>query len=150
MIKKYIWVIIAFVLIVGTATFSYATFKKSDEVNIINVWWNVSEMNGQKIVHPERFRLLFDEMGKVGGKSGCNSFGGGYMHKEENFKMIPPFISTKMACFPESAMQEENIFFQTIEKINTLEIIDENTLFLKGTEGKSLRLIKEVKVKSEE
>ena len=148
MVRKYIWLVVAFILIIGTATFSYTFLSNAqqatDNLDIKNIWWNVTEINGKKIENPERFRLLFDDMGKVGGKSGCNNFGGGYMLQGDSFKTIPPFMGTKMACFPETVMQDESTFFEVMEKINDLEVIDENNIVLKGDEGKSLHLTREV------
>lgn len=49
---------------------------------------------------------------RITGHTGCNSFSGGFTHKEGQLDFTGPFASTKMACGTEG----EKVFFETLKQ----------------------------------
>lgn len=138
--KKYAFILATVFFIIGTALVSYTAVSSSkmEDADIKNIWWNVTEINGTATLHPDRFRVKFDNDGRVGGKSGCNNFGGGYELQGNRFKPTSPFFGTKMMCYPETVMEEEYNFLTSLEKMTHIDIIDENTIRFSGTDNTSL------------
>ncbi len=60
--------------------------------------------------------------GKLGGKSGCNVYGGKYSLESGKLK-IGDLISTQMAC-EEPSMQFERMFFETLQGASKFSIVD--------------------------
>lgn len=79
--------------------------------------WRLESYNfRQKIAFPidrDEITLNIHEDGKLGGRSGCNVYGGSYSVEDGKLK-ISDLISTMMAC-EEPSMQFEQTFFKTLE-----------------------------------
>lgn len=79
--------------------------------------WRLESYNfQQKIAFPidkDEVTLTIREGGKLGGRSGCNVYGGSYSNTDGKLK-IGDLISTMMAC-DEPTMQFEQTFFKTLE-----------------------------------
>ena len=93
--------------------------------------WQLTYITGPRIafdgLYPDKKPVLtFDATsGKVTGNSSCNSISGPVTIKEQSVS-FGDFISTKMACQGEG----EQVFLQTLKKINKFDITDGNTLHL--------------------
>lgn len=77
----------------------------------------------KKISYPidkKTVTLNIHEDGKLGGKSGCNVYGGSYS-LEHGELSISGIISTMMAC-EEPSMQFEQTFFRTLEGARKFEL----------------------------
>lgn len=79
--------------------------------------WRLESYNfQQKIAFPidkNGITMTIREGGKIGGRSGCNVYGGSYSVEDGKLK-ISELISTMMAC-DEPTMQFEQTFFRTLE-----------------------------------
>lgn len=79
--------------------------------------WRLESYNfQQKIAFPidkNGITMTIREGGKIGGRSGCNVYGGSYSVEHGKLK-ISDVISTMMAC-DEPSMQFEQTFFKTLE-----------------------------------
>lgn len=75
---------------------------------------NGRELNNNKVL------IRFDNTkGKVGGKGGCNSFGGSLKMSKDSLQISDVF-STKMFC--EEMQGIENLFFKQLEQVNRYKI----------------------------
>ena len=75
--------------------------------------------------------------GKIGGSSGCNSYGGAY--KASGNKITTDSINmTLMACMDTGVMEQESAFLENLQKAQTFELIEGQLLIL-SSDGKSLR-----------
>ena len=57
---------------------------------------------------------------KIGGKGGCNSYGGSYFLKKNNRVQFKDIFSTKMFC--EATSELENTFFQSLQEVQTAKL----------------------------
>ena len=75
--------------------------------------------------------------GKIGGSSGCNSYGGAY--KASGKKITTDSIAmTLMACMDAGVMEQESAFLENLQNAQTFEIT-EGQLLIFSSDGKSLR-----------
>lgn len=86
--------------------------------------WHLESYNfKQKIAFPidlDEITLNIHEDGKLGGRSGCNVYGGNYS-TEDGKLGITGIISTMMAC-EEPSMQFEQTFFRTLETATKFDL----------------------------
>lgn len=78
--------------------------------------------------HP--ITLSFDDQGRIGGASGCNSYGGEVrMNTTDTTFTVPgPLMSTEMYCFGEGVMEQEYAYHRIFEQNETIfyyEVIEE-------------------------
>ncbi len=86
--------------------------------------WRLESYNfKQKIAYPidkNTITLNIHKDGNLGGKSGCNVYGGNYLIEDGELS-ITGIISTMMAC-EEPSMQFEQTFFRTLEGAKNFEL----------------------------
>ena len=71
----------------------------------------------------------FDEEGRVGGSSGCNSYGTSYTVDGNLIEFGEEMIGTLMAC-PDPVMEQERAYLEVLGAAATFEIVDDElTLF---------------------
>lgn len=63
----------------------------------------------------------FGQDGRVGGSTGCNTYGGSYEVRGENIS-IGRLISTKRACLDQNANEQERRFLEALEAANRFRI----------------------------
>lgn len=84
--------------------------------------WKLSSMKSGKddisIVAPVTLNVSKDK--KIGGKGGCNSYGGSYLISKSNKVTFSNIFSTKMFC--EGTSELENAFFQNLQEANTMTV----------------------------
>jgi heat shock protein HslJ len=85
--------------------------------------WSLSSMQfgkseAQAITVPITLNISQDA--KIGGKGGCNSYGGSYLLKKNNQVEFKNIISTKMYC--EGTSELEDTFFQSLQGAKTAKI----------------------------
>lgn len=54
--------------------------------------------------------LLFDSEDRIGGNSGCNSYGGELLNLTDSIISVGPVMSTMMFCFDDGIMEQERAF----------------------------------------
>lgn len=74
--------------------------------------------------------------GKIGGSSGCNSYGGSYKLSGEKFS-TDSIAMTLMACMDSGVMEQESAFLDHLQNAQTYKLADGQLLIL-SSDGKSL------------
>jgi heat shock protein HslJ len=64
----------------------------------------------------------FDETGKIGGSSGCNTFSGTYTLPGEGQISIGPLASTLMACEGQGIMSQESMYLSLLQEMDLYSI----------------------------
>eukprot|EP00956_Cyclotella_meneghiniana_P008746 scaffold11950_cov24-Cyclotella_meneghiniana.AAC.1 len=96
-----------------------------------------SSIELRPILQDHPITLSFDEQGRIGGKSGCNSYGGEvWMNTTDStFTVVGPLMSTEMYCFGDGVMEQEyayhrifdddgtSIYYEVVEEENGTELI---------------------------
>ncbi len=106
------------------------TTAESDATQLVGSW-QLNYISGPRIafdgLYPtKKPQLIFDrDLVKVTGNTGCNSLSGS-VKITANTISFGDFITTRMACPGDG----ENVFLQTIRKVNKFAINDDNTLTL--------------------
>ena len=102
-------------IILFIAIFMSLTVSMSAQTLPEGKWRLVSYNFMDKVAYPidkMGITLNIHPDGKLGGKSGCNVYGGSYAFEKGKLK-ITDIISTMMAC-DESTMQFEHLFYDTL------------------------------------
>lgn len=93
--------------------------RMNDETMLTTAHWRLMEVAGRKAITDSSAREAFIEFdsakGSVGGSSGCNRYGGTYIRNGEQLT-ITQIIATKMACLGEGVMEQEMMFFASLER----------------------------------
>jgi len=98
----------------------------------LNGTWELNYISGPRIVfeglYPDRKpTLIFDiEENRVSGNSSCNSFNGDLKIEGNKIDFNSPMAMTKMFCPGEG----ENVFIESLKKVNSYSVTDGNTLNL--------------------
>ncbi len=107
--------------------------------------WQLDGYNFKlKIAYPidkSKITLNINEDGKLGGRSGCNVYGGNYGFENQALKISDVF-STMMAC-DEMTMQFERTFYQTLAAATEFSETDAK---LTLTDSKTLSFLRFKKV----
>lgn len=91
--------------------------------------WTLIEINGEAVKTDKATISLDFEKNQVGGKGGCNGFGGTLEKNGDEIK-ISEIISTKMFC--EDSSEVENKYLSTLVKVNKLQMRDGKLQLLNG------------------
>ena len=108
-------------------------------------WQLVSYNFQQKIAFPidrSEITMNIHADGKLGGRSGCNVYGGSYSFEDGKLK-FGDLISTMMAC-EEPSMQFEQHFWKTLQGASEFELSGKLTITDEKT-GNFLRFEREAK-----
>ena len=95
--------------------------------------WLLTELNGEATLPGTTLTAEFDEDGRVGGSSGCNSYNTTYVVDGNKLTFGEQAASTMMAC-PEPIMKQEGEFHQALADTATYEINDDE-LILSDSSG---------------
>ena len=130
--KKTVFTFLAFIFLAAFTTFSQGLPEGE--------WRLLSYNFEKKIDFPidgMEITLNVRANGKLGGKSGCNVYGG--EHSFENAKLkIGDLISTQMAC-EEPSMQFERMFFETLQSASRFSVVDRKLTITNAKTGNFLR-----------
>lgn len=111
---------------------SCGLFKKSSDrqnPQLRGTSWVLVSITGFELEKTENpLTLIFSDSNRVGGNSGCNSFGGEYTIKENVKISFGPMMATKRACMP--GMQTENQYFNVLRSVDNY-VVQNNQLILK-------------------
>lgn len=98
--------------------------------------WNLASIDNNPPIEKTSISLEFKD-GKVGGSSGCNSYGGAYQTNGEKLTM-DSIAMTLMACEDAGVMEQERIFLEYLQDAQTFELTDDQLLIF-SSGGQSLR-----------
>lgn len=100
--------------------------------SLVGTNWTLTSMNGQPPVSGSTITAGFDAAGKVGGSSGCNSYGATYQVSGSSLT-IGQAVSTLMAC-EETLMQQEADYLAALSATASYAVSG-GTLTLKDSSG---------------
>ncbi len=86
--------------------------------------WMLTELNGNPPLPDTAITAEFDEDGRVGGSSGCNSYNTTYSVSGNKIKFGDQVASTMMAC-PDPVMNQESDYLEALSAAATFEIADD-------------------------
>lgn len=89
--------------------------------------WLLTELNGEEPLPDTNITAEFDQEGRVGGSSGCNSYGTSYNVDGNKITFGAETITTMMAC-PEPIMEQERNYLIALEATATFEINDDELI----------------------
>jgi len=95
--------------------------------------WLLTELNGAEPIAGTTLTAEFDQDGRVGGSSGCNSYNTTYVVDGNELTFGEQVASTMMAC-PDPIMRQEGEFHQALVDTATYEIKDDE-LILSDSSG---------------
>ena len=94
--------------------------------------WSIAAIDGEAVPRTPAYFLNF-ERERLGGKAGCNGFGGPY--EVSGRTLVPgPIAATRMAC-PGPAMDHERRALAVLQGPVQLDYRDGDTLILRGRAG---------------
>lgn len=94
--------------------------------------WSITAIDGEAVPRELSYFLNFEEQ-RLGGKAGCNGFGGSY--EVSGRTLVPgPIMATKMAC-PGPAMEHERRALEILSGPVQMDYRDGDTLVLRGRSG---------------
>lgn len=100
-------------------------------VELIGTDWQLDSIGGGALPADTSANIIF-EADRVGGRGGCNSFGGSYTRENANLR-FGPLMSTKMACST-PRMELELRLHDLLGKVDSYAIDDSGALNLKSGE----------------
>lgn len=98
--------------------------------------WRLTALGGAAAAVAAPGHATFDADGRVGGQSGCNTFGGAYIARPDGAFLAGPMFSTMMACEP-ARMEQERAVFAAFEAARGWRI-EGAALTLTGADGAPL------------
>ncbi len=105
--------------------------------------WTLISLNGKAPLesHPITLDL---KSGELGGKAGCNSYGGKYEADGSSLSFPDGISSTAMACASEEAMNQEAEYLRTLQQADTYRIAGER-LEMMDAGGQTILVFEKVK-----
>src|SRR5438445_9833659 len=128
-------------IILFIAIFMSLTVSMSAQTLPEGKWRLVSYNFMDKVAYPlDKMEIILNIHldGKLGGKSGCNVYGGSYSFDHGKLK-IGDLISTMMAC-EEPSMQFEHLFSQTLQNATKFSLVDDKLTITDQKTANFLRL----------
>ena len=101
--------------------------------------WTLAAINGAPALANTTVTAEFTE-GKIGGSSGCNSYGGAYTVSGNKIS-TDSINMTLMACVDPGIMEQESAYLEILHNAQTLEVAN-GQLQIFSSDGKSLTLIR--------
>lgn len=132
--KEVIFLLLPFVIL-GMLTLS-ACWSRNSNMRLTEIPWLLIELEGEPPIPNTQITAEFDEEGRVGGTSGCNSYSTTYTVDGNRIKLGEEMIGTLMAC-PDPVMEQERVYLEALGAAVTSEIVD-NELTLFDTDGNPL------------
>lgn len=132
--KEVIFLLLPFVIL-GMLTLS-ACGSRNSNMRLTEIPWLLIELEGEPPIPNTQITAEFDEEGRVGGTSGCNSYSTTYTVDGNRIKLGEEMIGTLMAC-PDPVMEQERVYLEALGAAVTSEIVD-NELTLFDTDGNPL------------
>lgn len=100
----------------------------SSDVPISGSEWRVESLGASTRPFADgNARVAFDEKGRISASAGCNRMGGEYT-VNGNELAISRVMSTRMACFPEQKMLDEQALAEALSKATRLTIAQDKAM----------------------
>lgn len=96
--------------------------------------------NEADVVAGTMVTLKFGEDGRVGGSTGCNSYGGNYQIRGDTVS-FSRLISTRRACLDQNANQQEQRFLSALEASNRFRLSSNRLILLSDRGGTVLNFV---------
>lgn len=103
--------------------------------------WRATRVDGVPV--GATITATFDAGGRVGGRSGCNSYSARYELDGAKLRVIPPMIGTQMACAPE-LMAQERRYTSLLEAMTRARVGTDGTLVLEADDGRRIEFVRAV------
>jgi heat shock protein HslJ len=97
--------------------------------------WKLSEVNGKAPLAGTSITAKF-ENGKVGGNSGCNSYGGDFSASGSKLS-FSAVMSTMMACADQGIMDQESAYQQALSQV-TGYTVSADRMEMKNSAGETI------------
>jgi heat shock protein HslJ len=104
-------------------------------VSLDSTRWILTDLDGTKVSGAPEITLIFDG-NRLGGRDGCNQYGGEYELKGTSITVKEGLVSTMMAC-EESVMNQASAFTQILTKVKSVTL-NGDTLTLATSDTKKL------------
>jgi heat shock protein HslJ len=108
---------------------------------IVGPVWVAEDIAGVAATGEAPITLQLGADGRASGRGGCNGYGGAYTLAGDALS-FGPLAATRMACAPALTDQEQR-YFDTLEKVARYAVADDGALLLTTGEGKEIRLRRE-------
>jgi len=100
--------------------------------------WQLVAMGDELPLTGSTLTIGFED-GQAGGSAGCNSYGGTYTARDNEFG-ITDIASTLMACLDSGVMEQEQAYLAFLGEVTSYNI-SAGMLYLSRPDGSSLRFI---------
>ncbi len=121
------------------ATLLLAGCVGEPDARIKGTEWRVESLGAStKPFADGKATLAFSEEGRVAAYAGCNRMGGSYTVKGKVLT-LSQMMSTRMACFPQQKMVDEQELAEALGKVTKVEIKGDKAV-LSGADGVVLTL----------
>ena len=139
---------ISFIILLSFAFIACTNTKKTTQmpdISTLNGTWELNYITGPRIafdgLYPGKKPFInFDiAQNRVNGNTSCNSFNGPLKVDGHKIDFNSPMALTKMACIDGNG---ENVFLETLKKVNAWSITDGNTLHLMMGDIAMMRFVK--------
>ena len=101
-------------------------------VNLNDTQWQLTELNGQPVLEDVKVTLNLTD-GKLGGNDGCNTYGGSFTVKGNEFKAGDDIFSTMMYC-SDTINAQSTAFHTALSQAVSFKMTDQS-LSLMGADG---------------
>ncbi len=131
--KNTVFCIIAIGIFFASCDSSKKTTYTNSTVSKLEGTWELNYISGKTIafdsLYPNKKPIItFDIANKLtSGSTGCNNFNGPIKLDDNRISFTDPMAMTRMMC---SDIKGENVFLETLKKINNWSVKDNNTLNL--------------------
>jgi heat shock protein HslJ len=112
------------------------------EIGIEGHVWVAKDIGGKDVADNSGVILSLNR-GEATGKTGCNSYRGGYTITKDNRISFTPILTTRMACTADAMMEQERVYIDILSKSASFAKSKDGALILKAADGKEIRFVAE-------
>lgn len=123
------------IVILGILTFTACASSASSQA-LTGSPWLLTQLGEEPPLPDTQITAEFNEDGRVGGTSGCNSYNTTYSVDGNQIEFGEEMIGTLMAC-PDPVMEQERLYLEALSAVATFEIVDDE-LTLYDADGNAL------------
>ena len=132
-----------------TSTIVSSTKSPADDISLTGTKWqatqigygNSSHIELQSTLPDHPVTLSFNTDGRIGGNSGCNSYGSDLMDVTDSSFTVGPLMITMMYCFDGGVMEQERAYGQ---------LFSAGSFFYEVTEGNEIGLLLKQSIMSDD
>ena len=111
------------------------TSRTADNAASLEGEWLLLTLNGVPVLPSAPMTALFED-GRIGGSSGCNSYGGAYTLDGSTIRFAE-MMMTLMACLEDGVMEQEQAYFEALSNVAKFRL-DNDRLELLDASGAAL------------